>query len=199
MSAGIEIIKQQGRPIRTNDILRLGIHPRTLYAMAKSRAITRLSRGIYVLSGKQVENPDIVIASIRVPKGVICLTSALSFHNITTQIPHEVHMALPRPSKHPKEAGHLPFRFYSFSGECYSSGIEKHTISGTEVRVYSPEKTIADCFKFRNKIGLDVAVEALRYCLEHKKSTPRKILPFARICRVDKVIMPYLEAFQWTA
>lgn len=193
---GIEIFRKQGRPIRTMEALRLGIHPRTLYAMLESKAITRLSRGVFTLSGKNLENPDIVLASVRAPKGVICLISALSFHNITTQIPHEVHMALPRPTKHPKGISHPPCRFYSFSSECYASGIEQHTISGTKVKIYSPEKTIADCFKFRSSIGLDVAIEALRYCIERKKTTPRQILPFARICRVERIIMPYLEAYQ---
>jgi len=196
INKGIEIFREQERPIRTMEAIRLGVHPRTLYAMARSKAITRLARGIFALDGKNFENPDIVIAAVRVPKGVICLISALSFHNITTQIPHEVQIALPRPTKYPKQNSHPPFRFYSFSRECHASGIEEHTISGTKVRVYSPEKTIADCFKFRNKIGLDVAIEALRYCIKRKKLTPRQILRYARICRVEKIMMPYLEACQ---
>lgn len=194
ITKGLEVFQKQKRPMRTKEALKLGIHPRTLSALVESGSITRLARGTYVAADIILERPDLVITSLLVPKGVICLISALSFHNITTQIPHEIHIALPRPSKRPKIIDAPQCRFYSFSGECYSNGIEKHVLSGIDVHIYNPEKTVVDCFKFKNKIGLDVAIEALRYCMERKKSTPRKILSYARICRVEKVIMPYLEA-----
>lgn len=190
----MDIFRKHKGPMRTTKAQEQGIHPRTIASLVKSKEITRLARGIYIASDIMIENQDLVITSLLVPKGVICLISALSFHNITTQIPHEIHVALPRPSKYPSVADAPPCRFYSFSGECYYQGIEEHIISGVKVRIYNPEKTVVDCFKFRNKIGLDVSIEALRYCIERKKSTPRQILRYAGICRVEKVIMPYLEA-----
>jgi predicted transcriptional regulator of viral defense system len=140
-----------------------------------------------------ISNPDLVTVATRVPNSVICLISALSFHEITTQIPHEVSVAIPKDSK-PSRIDYPPVLFHKFSAESFHAGIEEHQIDGVTVQVYCPEKTMADCFKFRNKIGVDVVLEALKLYKSRMKFNHQKILEYARICRVDKIITPYLEA-----
>ena len=115
------------------------------------------------------------------------------FHEVTTEIPHEVSIALPRAVKKPR-LDYPPLRVFRFSGEALTEGIEEHMIDGVTVKIHGPEKSVVDCFKFRNKIGLDVALEALKLCRERRGSTPRKLLHYARICRVERVMRPYLEA-----
>ena len=151
-------------------------------------------RGLYRLANEQIwSDPDLAVVSLRVPKGVVCLISALYFHQLTTQIPHEVYLALPKDSEKPR-LQYPPIRFFWVSPVPFKAGIEKHTIDNVEVKVYSVAKTIADCFKFRNKIGMDVALEALREGLSQRRCTPEQILRFARINRVERVMLPYLEA-----
>ena len=128
----------------------------------------------------------------RIPKAVVCLLSALQFHDLTTQLPYEVWVAVKRPSS--PVIMDAPVRVIYLSNTAYSEGIEKHNIEGVEVKVYCPAKTVADCFKYRNKIGLDVAIEALRDCLTQKKSTVDDIWKYAKVCRVANIIRPYLEA-----
>lgn len=131
--------------------------------------------------------------TLRVPKGIVCLVSALSFHDITTQIPHAISLAIPRRMRQPV-IDYPPMKFHRFNDTSYTAGVDLHYIENIEVKVYSPEKTVADCFKFRNKIGLDVAIEALRFCRERKKTSPAEFLKYARICRVQEIMTPYLEA-----
>lgn len=190
----LAIFKAHGGMLRTAQAMRLGIHPRDLYAMKEAKILEPISRGLYRISSlKPLANPDLVTVALKIPKGVICLISALAFHEITTQIPHEVHVALPRGTEKPR-LDHPPTRFAWFTEPAFESGIETHAIDGVPVRIYSPEKTVADCFKARNKVGLDVAIEALKLCREIKKSKPETLLNFARICRVEKIMKPYLEA-----
>jgi predicted transcriptional regulator of viral defense system len=185
--------RQNGGILRTSEILNLGIHPRTLYQMRESGELVELSRGVYRLAElPELENSDLVAVSKRVPNGVFCLVSALSFHNLTSEIPHEVYLAIPQGKEKPN-IDYPPTRVFNFSSDSFASGIEEHSFDGNLIKVYSPEKTIADCFKFRNKIGLDVAIAGLKLCLANKCSRT-KILEFARVCRVEKVIRPYLEA-----
>jgi len=120
------------------------------------------------------------------------LISALAFHDITTQIPHEVYIAVERGSRPPK-VDYPPVRVFRFTGETFKTGIETHQIEGVQLRIYSPEKTIADCFKYRNKIGLDTAIEALKLYREKKRFKTGDLMQFARVCRVGKVMRPYLE------
>lgn len=190
-----EIFREHGGTLRTSEAIRLGIHPRTLYELRESGEITQLSRGVFRLAElPPLENSDLAAVAKRVPDGVICLISALAFHGITTEIPHEVYLAIPKGGKTPK-LDFPPVRIFHFSRETYSAGIERHTIESIPIKVYSREKTVADCFKFRNRLGLDVAIESLRLCIE--AGTPRgKIIEMARICRVENVIRPYLEAIQ---
>lgn len=128
----------------------------------------------------------------RVPQGVICLLSSLVFHNITTQMPSQIWMAIPSGSRRPKAT--LPVRFVFFSGEPLRQGIEEHVIEGVKVRVYNPAKTIVDCFRYRNKIGRDVAIEAMRDALGKNLCSFSDVWHYAPICRMTKIIMPYMEA-----
>jgi len=189
-----EIFRENGGVLRTAQALRAGIHPSTLYAMRDSGLLERVSRGVYRLAEiAPLGNPDLVTVATRIPGGVICLISALSFHDLTTQIPQEVHVALASGSEEPR-LDHPPIRTYRFTGDSFTEGIETHQIDGVEVRIYGPEKTLADCFKFRNRIGLDTAVEALRSYRARGGMRIDELMRYASICRVEKVIRPYLEA-----
>jgi len=189
----ISIFKANNGMLNTSKAIKAGINPKTLYELRDKGIIVQISRGIYRLSEKEeLSNPDITIAALKIPKGVICLISALSFHNITTQIPHKVDIALPQ-NTHKPRLTFPPIRAFYFSGNHFTEGIEIHEIDGVEVKVYNPAKTIVDCFKFRNKIGIDIAVEALKMAYREKKVKPAEIIKYAKICRVEKIIMPYLE------
>lgn len=189
-----QLIRQRGGIIRTSDALQSGIHPRTLYQLRDTGALEQISRGVYRLAEMEaVSNPDFVVVATRIPNAVICLISALSFHEITTQIPHEVSVAIPKDSK-PPMIDYPPVQFHKFSKEPFQAGIEEHQIDGVVIKVYSPEKTLADCFKFRNKIGMDIVLEALKLYKSRMEFDHKKILEYAKICRVDKIVLPYLEA-----
>ncbi|MFH0800564.1 MAG: type IV toxin-antitoxin system AbiEi family antitoxin domain-containing protein [Pseudomonadota bacterium] len=188
------IFRARGGILRTSEAIELGVHPRTLYAMRSEGWIVELARGLYRLAKfPDLKSPDLAIVASKCPGGVICLISALSFHGVTTQIPHQVDVALMR-GRRPPRITYPPIRVFRFGKEAFGDGIETHTIDHVTVRVYSVAKTIADCFKFRNRIGIDVAVEALKLSRERRKATPAKIMEYARICRVERVIQPYLEA-----
>jgi predicted transcriptional regulator of viral defense system len=190
----IAIFKKKGGILRTAQALRAGIHPDTLYTLRDSGVLEAVSRGVYRLADDQpLGNPDLVTVATRVPSGVICLISGLAYHALTTQIPHEVHVALPRGSEEPR-IDHPPIKTYRFTGEALTAGIETHEMDGVKVRIYSPEKTIADCVKFRNKIGMDTVLEAIRFYRERKSIKVDELMRYAEICRVKKVIRPYLEA-----
>lgn len=162
--------------------------------MRNSGNLTSLGRGLYRLSDlPPLRNPDLVTVAMKYPSGVICLISALAFHELTTQIPHEVYIALPRGAEPPR-LEHPPIRLFWFTKSVFEFGLEAHKLDGTQVRIYSPEKTVADCFKYRNKIGLDTAREALRFYLERRKKNLDALLEAAEVCRVSKVMRPYLEA-----
>ena len=154
----------------------------------------QLSRGLYRLADlPALSNPDLVTVALKIPAGVVCLISALAYHEITTQIPHEVHVALPRGTEPPR-LKHPPLRVFWFTGRSFTEGIETHKVDGIRLRVYSPEKTLADCFKYRNKLGLDTVLEALRLYRSRKRPNVDELMKFARVCRVEKVMRPYLEA-----
>ena len=174
--------------------VRLGVHPRTLYAMRDNGTLEQLSRGLYRLSDlPPLGTPDLVAVAKLVPSGVICLVSALSLHELTTEIPHEIYVAIARGAETPRFE-HPPLRVFRFSGSALSEGVETHDVDGCEVRVYSAAKTIADCFKFRNKLGIDIALEGLKRYLSGHKSSVDELMRFARVCRVETVMRPYVEA-----
>lgn len=189
-----QFLRRTGGVFRTSEALAAGIHPRTLYALRDTGRIETLERGLYRLTNlPPLGNPDLVVVAAKIPGGVVCLISALAFHEITTQIPHEVHVALPKGAEPPR-LKHPPLRTVWFSGDAYSQGIETHTLDGVGVRVYSTEKTLADCFKLRNRVGLDVCLEALKLYKTRRKVRADELLRFARVCRVEQVMRPYLEA-----
>jgi predicted transcriptional regulator of viral defense system len=187
------IFKQHSGTLRTSQAIRLGIAPRTLYALRDAGQIVEVTRGAYRLpDAPSIEHSDLVQVALRIPKGVICLISALAFHNLTSQIPHQVYVALPLDAEKPRLA-YPPVRLFWLSQSVYSAGIEEHLLDGVTARVYSQEKTIADCFKYRNKVGLDVALEALKEGLS-RGCKLENLMEFARIDHVEKTMRPYLEA-----
>jgi|SRR5581483_4611838 len=188
------IFQQSGGVLRTSAALRAGIHPRALYEMRDKGIVEQIGRGLFRLASlPPPSNPDLLTVAAKVPAGVICLISALAFHELTTQIPHEVHIALPRGAEPPR-LPHPPLRLFWFTGPAFSEGIELHKQDGINLRVYSAEKTLADCFKYRNKLGLDTVLEALRLYRGRGRPKVNELMKFARICRVEKVMRPYLEA-----
>jgi predicted transcriptional regulator of viral defense system len=185
-----------GGVLRTTQALRADVHPRDLYALRDAGVLEQVSRGVYRLSDlPPFAEPDLVTVALRVPKAVIALVSALHFHGLTTEIPHEVSIALPQGTSRPK-LDWPPLRVYRFSGVMFTSGIETHERDGIRLRVYGAAKTVADCFKFRNRLGIEVAVAALRAGIEERKITPAEMLRAARTCRVGRIVRPYLEALQ---
>lgn len=188
------IFCQHDGVMRTGEALGYGIHPKTLYAMRDSGILETLSRGLYRLRDISLSgSDDLITVAHRIPRARICLISALSFHGITTQIPHKVYCAIPR-DIHKPCIDYPPVQFFRFSESSYSDGIESHIMSGIKVQVYNVEKTIADCFKYRNQIGMDTVLEALHLYRERKPLNVDQLLTYARICRVYNVMTPYLEA-----
>ena len=165
-----------------------------LYSLRDKGIIEQVSRGVYrLVELPPLSNPDLVTVSLRYPNAVICLISALSYHNITAQIPHAVSVAVPRDSRAPS-LDYPPIQAHRFSHEAYTSGIENHSVDGVSVKIYTPEKTLADCFKFRNKIGMEIVLEALKLYRSRQKFNLEKLLTYAKICRVKNIMTPYLEA-----
>jgi predicted transcriptional regulator of viral defense system len=189
----LELAHREGI-LRVRDVIRNGIHPESLRRLYKRGLLRRSSRGVYMLANAApTENRTLAEACKRVPDGVVCLLSALRFHGLTTQMPFEVWLAIDRKARRPKE-DQLPLRIVRFSGPALSVGAEEHTVEGVAVKVYSPAKTVADCFKYRNKVGLDVALEALRDCRRQRRASADELWQAARVCRVANVMRPYLEA-----
>jgi predicted transcriptional regulator of viral defense system len=189
-----DTFREHGGVLRTMEAIELGVHPRTLYAMRDAGVLEQLGRGLYRLAElPPLGNPDLVTVGLRVPGGVICLLSALAIHELTTEIPHEVYVALERGATPPR-LDHPPIRVFWFTGKAFTEGIVTQRLDGIDVRVYGAAKTVADCFKYRNKLGLDVALEALKLYLREKHGRPDELVRFARVCRVERVMRPYVEA-----
>ena len=185
--------------LRAKDLAEHAIPRVYLQRMVDDGLLARVGWGLYVRADADVtEHHSLALASRRVPHGVVCLLSALQFHGLTTQLPHQVWMAI-----HPKDrlpqVAHIPIRFVRFSGDALTEGTEEHEIEKVSVSITTPAKTVADCFKYRNKIGSDVAIEALRACLAatdadgHRLCSVDQIWRYAEICRVANVMQPYLE------
>ncbi|VAW80130.1 Protein co-occurring with FIG00645039: hypothetical protein with HTH-domain [hydrothermal vent metagenome] len=189
-----EIFRQHGGQLRMSEAIRCGMTRYVLYKMRDNGVVEQVSRGIYRLVDlPPMSTPDLVTVSLRFPKAVICLISSLSFHEMTTQIPHEVSVAVRRGARMPS-LEYPPVHAYKFSTEAFKAGIEKHQIDGVTVQIYSAEKTLADCFKYRNKLGMEVVLEALKLYRSRKKFNISKLLEHARVCRVGEIMKPYLEA-----
>ncbi|MDZ4655610.1 MAG: type IV toxin-antitoxin system AbiEi family antitoxin domain-containing protein [Coriobacteriia bacterium] len=192
----VEVFKRSGGTLRTREAAEGGVHYSTLYGMRDAGLLEQLSRGVYRLA--ELPGPskyDVVTVAARVPGAVLCLVSALDFHEIGTQIPSAVNIAIGPKDRRP-QFDYPPVRVHRMSGRALTSGVEEHSVDGTAVRVFGVAKTVADCFKFRNKIGLDVALEALREVVRGRKATPAQVMEFAEVDRVSKIVRPYLEAMQ---
>ena len=178
---------------RARDMVAAGYSREHLRRLVRQKQVRRLGRGLYASKGFDGDqHQSLVEAAKRVPRGVVCLLSALQFHEIGTQSPHQVWLALPRESNRPHVVD-LPLRFCRFSGDAYTFGIQERSLAGGTVRVYSPAKTVADCFKYRRKYGVDVAVEALREGWRGRKFSMKELAEAAAVCRVSQVMRPYLE------
>ena len=180
--------------LRPRDLQKIGVSGTYLNKLHADGVVERVSRGLYTKKGSQPsERRTMAEASKRVPRGTICLLSALQFHGLTTEAPFEIWMAIDEKSRAPC-VSYPPLRIVRFSGQALAYGVEKHEIDGVVVPIYSPSKTVADCFKYRNKIGLDVAIEALRDALRQRKATRDQLWTAAKVCRMANVMRPYLEA-----
>jgi len=180
--------------LRARDLAQHGIAREYLTRLVRAGLLERTGRGIYILPDTDLtEHHSLAEAAKRFPAGIVCLLSALRFHDLTTQAPFEVWLALP-PSARAPRAGWPPLRVVRFSGSALTEGVEEHVIERARVRVYSPAKTVADCFKYRNKIGLDVALEALRETWRARRATMDELWRYAEVCRVTTVMRPYLES-----
>lgn len=192
----LEILFSKKRYLTAKEIRAAGIPSQTITNQYRRGKIDRIACGVYALAGNAaLETDDFELLSLLVPAGVICLVSALRFYQLTDENPHEVSMAVLHGGYMP-EFEYPPVRYFTFSGKAFSSGIKLHVINGVEVKVYSIEKTIADCFKYRNKIGLDIAIAALRDATSQNRIDFNALWDAAKICRVSKIIRPYLEAVQ---
>ncbi len=188
------IFRERGGMLKMAEAVRAGVHWRTLYALRDAGVLEQLGRGLYRLAEvPPLGNPDLVAVARRVRKGVVCLLSALAYHSLTTQIPHEVYIAVPRNAEPPR-IDYPPVRVFRVGERAFAEGIETHELDEFSVRIYSREKTLADCFKYRTTVGLDTAVEALRRYRDQGRVDAAALLRAARVCRVEKVMRPYLEA-----
>jgi len=190
----VESLLRRKGLVRSADIESSGISRSELKRLTERGLVERVSRGVYGLPGAVLtEHHSLAEAARLVPGGVICLLTALRFRGLTTQNPFEVWMAIDAKAWRPKRQG-PKLRIVHFSGPSFRAGVEEHDVSGVRIRVYSAAKTVADCFKFRNKIGIDVAVEALKDFTRHHRGGANDLARFARICRVSRVMQPYLDA-----
>lgn len=185
---------QQKGLVRMRDLRDAGVGAETVARMVRDGVVIRVARGLYQLEDAMPDpRRSFAEASALVPKGVICLTSALQFHELTLQMPSAVWIAIERTGWKPK-VDYPPIRFVRFSSQALKEGVERHSIEGIEVPIFEPAKTIVDCFRYRNKIGLDIALEGLREGLRTRRVTPDQLWEFARSARVWSVMRPYVEA-----
>jgi len=190
-----EIFREHGGMMHMIQAMEAGMSRYRLYSLRDQGIVEEVSRGVYRLAElPPITQVDLVTVALRYPNAVVCLVSALAFHEMTTQVPHRVHVAVTRQMRLPA-LEFPPVAAHRFSEPAYSAGVRKHRIDGVDVQIYDPEKTLVDCFKFRNKLGMDVVQEALRLYRERKTLNIAAILRFAGICRVERPMRPYLEAF----
>ena len=188
----IELARQRGA-IAAAELAVAGIAREYLPRMAHKGLVQRIARGRYRLPDTEItEHHDLALFAAQVPNGVVTLISALSFHNIGTQIPHEIWVAVKAHSRAPK-LDYPPLRYHYYSGAAYELGIEHHKIEGVEVKVYSPAKTVVDCFRLRSKVGLDVALEALKEGWHDRRFSVDELMQLATACRIANVIRPHFE------
>lgn len=186
-----------GQVLSVNDFDKLELPNSTLFqtlqTLINEGEVQRVKRGSYQLTSHFDAVDGWVMATRVAPQGVLCLLSALAFHQLGTQQPADVWLALPKSAYRPR-IEYPPIHFVHFSGSAFTQGIEEHTLKGGKVRVYSVAKTVADCFKFRNRLGLNVVLEALKEALQQRRSSISELMDMARVCRVQKVMAPYVDS-----
>jgi predicted transcriptional regulator of viral defense system len=193
MEAALRLIRDRGSA-RPRDLVEHDIPADYLDRLFRRGLVDRVGRGVYAWPDAEVtEHHSLAEAARRVPAGVVCLLTALRYHGLTTQSPAEVWLALPPKAWAPK-IDYPKLRLVRFSGAALTRMVEEHTLEGTTVKVYSPAKTVADCFKYRNKVGVDVAIEALRDCFRGRRATMDELWAAAKVCRMSNVMRPYLES-----
>ncbi len=189
-----KIFKKKHGLLRTSEAIKYGIHPRTLYSMREEGDLEQLATGVYRLTEcDDYAEPDLVLIAKKIPQGVICLISALAYFNNTTQIPHFVYVAIPSKARTAR-LDYPPIRYFRFSPKTYEAGVEIKTIGGQPVKIYCLEKTLADCLKFRNKIGMDVVLEALKMYSRRRGIKMDLLWKYAKMNRVEKILQPIMEA-----
>jgi predicted transcriptional regulator of viral defense system len=193
MQRVLQLVRKEGR-LRTSDLAAAGVPRMVLTRMTASGQLERAARGLYRLpEADSSEHEGLVTVASKVPQAVICLLSALQFHGLTTQLPWQVWIAMPRGSHVPR-LDYPPIKMVQFTGAAYAHGIETHVRDGVRLRVYGVAKTVADCFKHRNKIGMDVALEALKDARAQGRADFDELWRCAKVCRVANVMRPYMEA-----
>ncbi len=188
----IEIILRHG-PMRSRDLEGLGMSRVALMRLVEQGKLEKLGRGLYGLRGMAYdENQQLLEVCQQVPKAVICLLSALQYHGLTTETPHAIWLAIPEGCRQPGLA-YPPVKVCRYSAVSHKAGVQEMEVAGGKIRVYNPAKTVADCFKYRNKIGKDVALAALKDCWQQRRATVNELTHYARVCRVLNVMKPHLE------
>ncbi len=193
LEKGQKLFLEHGGMLRSSQAIRLGLNPRVLYAMRDQKLIQEVTRGVYRLCNiGRLENGGFAIIGLKIPQGVICLLSALAYYDLTDEIPSKIHVALKKGAEKPRLV-YPALRCFWFSETSFETGIETHVIDNVMVRIYSPEKTLADCMKFRNKIGKDLVIGTLKCWRERRRKHMDTLIEYARICRVENVMRLYLE------
>jgi predicted transcriptional regulator of viral defense system len=196
LDTALEAFREKGGTLRTRDLIALGVHTDALYMLRDSGRVVELGRGLYRLAdAEEAEHPDLALVAARAPDAAVCLISALAYHGITTQNPSSVHLAVPRGNYHGITLS-IPVTVYRFDPKTFDKGLETQRIGGMPVKIYRAARSVVDCFKFRNKLGLDVALEALRLARQRKRVQNRELLQYARLLRVEKPMSPYLQAIE---
>lgn len=194
VSDPVALFRAHGGQLRLTQALALGINRYQFYKLRDEGVIEPVSRGLYRLRElPPVRHPDLASVATRFPRAVLCLVSALDWHDMTTQIPRQIHLAVARNARLPRQTN-PPVRGYRFSGKRFTSGVETHEIDGVDLKIYNPEKTLADSFAFRETLGMDVVLEALKLYPKRHRANYGQVMEYARICRVARVMKPYLEA-----
>ncbi len=193
LESAITAFREAGGILTMSEAMQVGIHRRELYALRDRGDLEVISRGLYrLIDMPDPSLPDFILVAKKIPHGVICLISALAFHEITTQIPHFVYVALPSQA-HKPAISHPPMRYFWYSPKLLSTGVREHSIDGCTVMIFDIEKTLIDCVKFRNKIGMDIVLEALKMYWQSRNTNLDKLFEYAKLFRVDKILKPIME------
>jgi predicted transcriptional regulator of viral defense system len=194
LDMAVAAFRKAGGILTMSEAIALGMHRRELYTLRDRGDLEVISRGLYrLIEMPEPSFPDFVRVAKKIPNGVICLISALAFHKITTQIPHFVYVALPR-SAHKPLISSPPMRYFWFTERLLTTGVEEHMVNGCTIRIFDVEKTLIDCVKFRNKVGMDIVLEALRMYWKSEKADLEKLFEYAKLFRVEKILKPIMEA-----